>query len=731
MVHVKDPTLTPSLNDDLCATTWLERVTQNRTTEESEQIRHAYFFASEMHQENRRPSSELYLLHVMTVADILADLGMETSVLIAALLHEGIMQNLVTLEAVKQRFGEAVYILLKEINKMKFIDELNDNLTFEESNQRESLRRMLLAIVKDVRVMIIILADRLHDMRVLKHFPRNIQQRFAKETTDLFAPLANRLGIGQIKWELEDLALRYLQPDTYQAMARLLDEKRLYRESYIQEVIHDLEQELMDNGIKAQISGRPKHIYSIWRKMQRKGVPFNQIFDVRAVRVIVSNIRECYEVLGIVHNRWRPVPNEFDDYIANPKSNDYRSLHTAVFGPEDKIFEVQIRTDEMHRHAELGVAAHWRYKEQSVPDDDFSHKIAWLRQIPQWKEEAQDNTEFIDRVKSEIFEDRVYVFTPKGKVIDLPQGSTPLDFAYHIHTDLGHRCRGAKINNRIVPLTYTLKNAEQVEIIPGSKERPSRDWVVEELGYVKTSRARSKIKQWLRKQDFQQHVQEGRQILERELKRLNLNEVHYETLAHRFQQNSVEHLFAALGRGDITPPQITHCFTEQILVSQKPALPSQPTTRTIDGIYVRGVSGLMTELAGCCNPVPPEAIIGYVSRGRGVVIHRQDCVNVSVWQNQRDERLIEVEWGQPQQEERNVYPVEIEVFAFERTGLLRDITSLATEENINIVAANTSSNKQDYTVRMNFKVEVEDLDQLSKWLSRIDSLINVMEVRRC
>lgn len=728
MVQVKDPLFGPGTTEGLHAESWLSRITQNRVQEQQTAIRNAYLFAAELHQDTVRSSGELYILHVLTVADILTDLGMDTDVLIAAILHESVVGKLTTLEVIEKRFGTAVTDLVKGVNRMRFVDELNDNMTAEESRQRESLRRMLLAMVKDVRVVVIILADRLHDMRMIKQMPVERQLRLAKETQDLFAPLANRLGIGQIKWELEDLSMRHLQPETYQSMANLLDERRVDRESYINNIISILSKELEANNIKAHISGRPKHIYSIWRKMQRKNIGFEQIFDVRAVRVIVESARECYEVLGIVHSTWRPIPGEFDDYIANPKNNDYRSLHTAVFGPNDKIFEVQIRTQSMHHHAEFGVAAHWRYKENVTVDSDFDHKIAWLRQIPLWKEEATNTSDFIERVKSEIFEDRVYALTPKGQVVDLPFGSTPLDFAYHIHTELGHCCRGAKVNNRIVPLTYSLKNGDQVQILASKEERPSRDWLNQELGFLRTSRARAKVKQWLRKQNFEQHVHEGRHILEREFKRLNLQEVNLEQLAQQFKQDSMEHFLAAVGRGDISVRQVAQLFNDQVFTTQEHYLIAKPTLSTSAGVSIQGVGGLMTEIARCCQPLPPDSIIGYTSMGRGVVIHRQDCPNVLQWQNENNERLIEVEWGMNRNDE--VYAIDIEVLAYERKGLLRDVSAVAANEDINIIAANTLSNRDNYTVRMELSIEVSSLNQMSRFLAKVDNLVNVISARR-
>ncbi|OUD16215.1 RelA/SpoT family protein [Thioflexithrix psekupsensis] len=736
MVQVKDPLFEPGHTGHLQTETWLARISQNLSFEEQAAIHNAYLFAAECHQDSTRPSGELYLLHVLTVADILADLGMETDVLIAAILHESVMNQLTTLEVIEKRFGRSVAALTKGVAKMRFVDSLNENITQAQTQQRESLRRMLLAMVKDVRVMLIILADRLHDMRVIKFMPEHEQLRLARETQELFAPLANRLGIGQIKWELEDLSMRYLQPEIYQQMAKLLDERRLDRENYINAITQRLSEALEKHQIKAVVTGRPKHIYSIWRKMQRKNLEFEQIFDVRAVRVIVDTDTECYRVLGIVHNMWRPIPHEFDDYIASPKNNDYRSLHTAVFGPDDKCFEVQIRTHDMHHHAEFGVAAHWRYKESNLAtDDNFAQKISWLRQIPQWKEEASNTNDFLERVQSEIFEERVYALTPKGEIIDLPNGATVLDFAYYIHTELGHRCCGAKINGHIVPLTYQLKNGDRVQILRSNhNEEPRRDWLNPDLGFLKTSRARAKVKRWLRKLGMPQHIQAGRQTLERELKRLNLLDVNLEQLAQKFKAESLDQFLATIGRGEITPQQIGRSFTREILaphhdIDDEQEIVQQPTpTHSSQGVSIEGVDGLMTELARCCRPLPGDPIIGYTSKGRGVVIHRQDCPNVLQWQSEQNERLIAVEWGKTSSNE--LYAMDIEVLASERKGLLADITTLAANEDINIIAANTLSNKKESTARMVFTIEVNSVNQASCFLTKIDGLRNVMSARR-
>jgi len=712
---------------------WIAHITQGRSIAEKQAIIKACHLAQQVHHSQILPSGQPYFIHVITVANTLADLGMDSEVLIAAILHDVVEQ--VSLAEIDQKFGYLVTRLLEGVNKMKYIEEINDQTqrTREEGLQQiENLRKMLLAMVEDVRVVLIKLADRLDNMRTLRYLPEAKRHRLAQETLDLFAPLANRLGIWQIKWELEDLSMRYLQPEIYQRLARLLAERRTSRENYIEQVMTILRQAMAKAGIQAEISGRPKHIYSIWRKMQRKGLDFDQIFDVRAVRVLVNTVTECYTTLGIIHNQWQPIPGEFDDYIAKPKHNNYQSLHTAVLGPEQKIFEVQIRTYEMHHHAELGVASHWLYKEgHTLRDQSFEQRIAWLRQILQWKDDDGNVGDFMDRLKSEISEDRVYVLSPQGKVVELPQGSTPLDFAYYIHTHLGHRCRGAKVNNRIVPLTYTLKSGEQVEILTSHEEKPSRDWLAHYIGYLKTSRARAKVRQWFKKQDVQQHINDGCLLLERELRRLNIKDCNFDKLAQNLQFKTADDLLASLGRGDTSLTQVTHSFQDIVFPQQRKVVTiAEPSFPAKGNIYIKGVEGLLTQLAGCCKPVPNDPIIGYISKGRGVVVHRRDCPNTLRWQDESNERLIEVEWSNAQHLQDVVYPVDIQVSAYDRTRLLQDICSVVADEKINIIATSTLTDKSNNSVKMSFTLEVNNLDQLSRTLARIDNLPNIMKVWR-
>ncbi|MCK5523705.1 MAG: bifunctional (p)ppGpp synthetase/guanosine-3',5'-bis(diphosphate) 3'-pyrophosphohydrolase [Thiomargarita sp.] len=710
---------------------WVERIAKDRPQIEQQTIIDACLLAQKVHQSQKGASGEPYLVHVITVADILAQLGMDTDVLVAAILHDVALDKQMLFD-IQKRFGDIVVRLVDGVTKMKLIEELNDNShkIINAKHQRERLRKMLLAMAEDVRVVLIKLADRLDNMRVLHYQPKDKQRRVARETLELFAPLANRLGIWQIKWELEDLSLRYLEPEVYKKMAKFLDERRVDREKYIQQLVEYLSKALLQAGIKAEVSGRPKHIYSIWHKMRRKGLDFDQIFDVRAMRVLVNNANECYTALGIIHNKWQPLRNEFDDYIANPKANSYQSLHTAVIGHEQKIFEVQIRTHAMHHHAELGVASHWRYKENGTQHDkDFEQRITWLRRILQWKDEDGDVGDFIDRFKSEIFEDQVYALSPQAQIIELPQGATPLDFAYHIHTQLGHRCRGAKINSRIVPLTYTLKSGDMVEILSSKEDKPSRDWMIQRAGYMKTSKARAKVRQWFKKQDIQKNIIEGRILLERVLRRFNIKNGKFERFAQTLCFKSVDELLASIGRGDTTVIQIAETFKEQVFPKKK-SLPIVAKSDYTCGIQIQGVGGLLTQTAQCCSPVAYDSIVGYIAKGRGVIIHRRDCPNALRWQDENNERLIEVEWSHPDGERTSNYPVDIHIDAFDRVGLLRDICTIVTDENLNILATNTSTSQPDNRVQMMFSLEANNLDQLSRALGKIDNLANVMNVWR-
>ena len=703
---------------------------------EAEQIllTKAAAWAINAHQEQQRASGEPYHSHVFAVADILNDLHLDYETLAAAMLHDVVEDTEVTLDDVRENFGPAIARMVDGVTKMDRIGEFQQEAAAgtEDQEQSENLRKLLLAMAEDVRVVLIKLADRLHNMRTLEHLGPQSQRRIARETMEIYAPLANRLGIWQVKWELEDLALSYLQPQAYQELVRLLNEKREDREDYIAKVISILKDELAKAGIKATVTGRPKHINSIYRKMQRKRLDFDQIFDMRAVRILVDEEKDCYAALGIVHGLWRHIPKEFDDYIANPKENLYRSLHTAVVGPEGRNLEIQIRTEEMHRHAELGVAAHWRYKEGSSADTGYEEKIAWLRQLLEWKDEERSANDFVDRFKSEAFQERVYVLTPQGRIIDLPQGATPLDFAYAVHTEVGHRCRGAKVNGRIMPLTHALRNGEQVEVLTARQGGPSRDWMNTHLGYLKTSRARSRVRSWFRHQEFENNASAGRAILDRELNRVGITKLTTDKLAERFKFKQVDDFLAAIGHGDVTAGQLARAANELLprqdeLVVQPRRAPRKELSTTDSGFKVYGVGNLLTTTARCCKPVPNDPIVGYITRGRGVTIHRQDCGNVLRLQGDDRDRLIEVEWGAAGEDG---YQVDIAIEAYDRSGLLRDITAELANEKINLVGVNTLTDKQDGMARMSLTLEIADISQLSRVLSKIAQLPNVVEARR-
>lgn len=677
----------------------------------------------------------------LEIAEILADLKLDQESLVAAVIYRGVREGKIPLADVQQRFGPVVAKLIEGVLRMAAISaSLNprQSMVLGTQTQVENLRKMLVAMVDDVRVALIKLAERTCAIREVKSADEEKRHRVAREVFDIYAPLAHRLGIGHIKWELEDLSFRYLEPDQYKKIAKLLHERRLDREQYIADVMNQLRQELTAAGIKSDISGRAKHIYSIWRKMQRKGLQFSQIYDVRAVRVLVPEVRDCYTALGIVHTLWRHIPKEFDDYIANPKENGYRSLHTAVIGPDGKVLEVQIRTQAMHEEAELGVCAHWRYKGTDIKtsSNHYEEKISWLRQVLEWHEELGDIGGLAEQLRVDIEPDRVYVFTPDGHAIDLPKGATPLDFAYRVHTEIGHNCRGAKINGRIVPLNYSLQTGEQVEIITGKQGSPSRDWLNPNLGYITTSRARAKIVHWFKLQARDQNVAAGKAMLERELARLALPPVDFEKLAEKCNLRTAEDMHAALGAGDL---RLAHVVgNAQQLVEpergtseQLELIPRRSTGQYKPGkrgdVQIQGVGNLLTQMAGCCQPLPGDPIVGYITLGRGVSIHRQDCASALQLASREPERMIQVSWGPvPVQ----TYPVDIVIKAYDRSGLLRDVSQVLLNERINVLAVNTRSNKEDNTASMLLTIEIPGLDALGRLLAKIAQLPNIIEARR-
>ncbi|MBJ2283070.1 GTP diphosphokinase [Pseudomonas sp. MF6755] len=675
----------------------------------------------------------------LEIAEILADLKLDQDSLIAAVLYRGVREGHIALPLVSQRFGAVVAKLIDGVLRMAAISASlspRQSMVLGTQGQVENLRKMLVAMVDDVRVALIKLAERTCAIRAVKTADDEKRNRVAREVFDIYAPLAHRLGIGHIKWELEDLSFRYLEPDQYKQIATLLHERRLDRERFISDVMGQLRSELQATGVDADISGRAKHIYSIWRKMQRKGLAFSQIYDVRAVRVLVPEMRDCYTALGIVHTLWRHIPKEFDDYIANPKENGYRSLHTAVIGPEGKVLEVQIRTHAMHEEAELGVCAHWRYKGTDVKagSNQYEEKISWLRQVLEWHEELGDIGGLAEQLRVDIEPDRVYIFTPDGHAIDLPKGATPLDFAYRVHTEIGHNCRGAKINGRIVPLNYSLQTGEQVEIITSKHGTPSRDWLNPNLGYITTSRARAKIVHWFKLQARDQNVAAGKTLLERELARLGLPQVDFDKLAEKANMKIAEDMFAALGAGDLRLAQLVN-LAQQLVEPERGNEQLELIPRKANGykpgkrgdIQIQGVGNLMTQMAGCCQPLPGDAIVGYITQGRGVSIHRQDCASVLQLGGREPERIIQVSWGPVPV---LTYPVDIIIRAYDRSGLLRDVSQVLLNERINVLAVNTRSNKEDNTALMSLTIEIPGLDALGRLLGRISQLPNIIETRR-
>lgn len=595
-------------------------------------------------------------------------------------------------------------------------------------SQSEALRKMLLAAVSDARLVVIRIAEQLYRLRLAKQSPAAEQRALAIETREIYAALANRLGIWQLKWELEDLAFRYLEPATYARIARMLAEKRAEREASVAEIVRILGAELAGNSIAAEVSGRPKHIYSIWRKMQRKGRGLEQIFDVRAVRVLVDTVSDCYAALGIVHNRWSYLPGEFDDYIANPKGNEYRSLHTAVIGPGGQPVEVQVRTHAMHASAELGVAAHWRYKESAAPRPAFDEKIRYLRRL---LEPSDDDGDLLEQIRGDAFEDRVYALSPKGDVVEMPAGSTPLDFAYHVHTQIGHRCRGAKVNGRMVPLTYTVANGDRIEIITTRDPQPSRDWLSPQNGYLASSRSRAKVRSWFRQQDREQNRRQGREILEREMSRLNARDLPIDAVAAELKAPDTDALCVALGAGDVTPAAVARALQQLLHKSDEVTLPSRRMRARRDKsgnrLAIRGVDDLLCNLARCCRPVPPEPIAGYITKGRGVGIHRDGCGNFVNLQSRHPERVIEVEWSDASEA---TYPAELVVQAFDRHGLLRDISSVLADEKIGVASSQTRTDRQRMQATIELSLSVPGLAALSRVIGRLEQVPNVTSVKR-
>ncbi|MEJ2403526.1 MAG: bifunctional (p)ppGpp synthetase/guanosine-3',5'-bis(diphosphate) 3'-pyrophosphohydrolase [Candidatus Thiodiazotropha sp.] len=711
---------------------WLTRLPDEFTSEDRGYLKLASEFALGATPGRQALNGECQLRHALSVAEILANLRMDRETVAAALLL-GVLQD-PTADALnlKRKLGDTTTRMVEDLGRINTLTDISTEVSPEDEQEHaENLRRLLLGIAEDVRVILVVVAEQLHLMRTARTLTPELRHRLAKETQDIYAPLANRLGIWQIKWELEDLALRFLHPDDYKRIASQLDGRRADREQFIHEVIALLHEKFAAAGVRAEISGRPKHIYSIWRKMQRKAVDIEQIFDLRAVRVLVEDIAQCYAALGVVHGLWKHIPGEFDDYIATPKANFYRSIHTAVIGPEDKTLEVQIRTREMHYHSELGVAAHWRYKENAKQDVDFERRIVWMRQWLEKKDVGENASDLQDLFEQDMEATRIYVLTPMGKVVELPKGSTPLDFAYAIHTDIGHHCRGARVDGHIVQLNRALRSGETIEILTAKNGTPSRDWINPHLGYLHSSKARNRVKQWFKQLDFEHHVELGRSALDKEMTRLSITEKpNLEKVAAKYNLQHADDVYAAIGRGDLSPIQVAG-FGQR----EKPAPRSKPVPVTPHAlpagkgeVVVDGVDDLLTSIARCCKPVPYDAITGYVTRGRGVTIHRKDCPNIRSLKGDERERLIEVHWGDEQA--KSQYAVDFMVVAHDRKGLLRDISGILTNEDIDVIGVNTNSDRRTDTATMRFTVEVNDMKQLSRLLSKVEQLPDVNLVKR-
>lgn len=629
---------------------WLEQLAKMRPGFNFEPLHQACLYAEQIYANQLRLSGESYLTHTLAVAQLLAELRLDVQILAAAILHD--IPKFINETDINNQFKNFHPEIMRLVMGVERMDAVTRRWSGQHRHHdQEGLRKLLLSLDEDMRILLIKLAERTHDLRRVKQLANSVQQQLANETMDLYAPLANRLGIGRLKWELEDLSFRYLNPEIYQNIATLLDEKRIDRENYVKKIVEILREQCVIAGIDAEVKGRPKHIYSIWRKMRRKNVDFEHIYDVRALRILVKNKQDCYTVLGIVHNLWFPIASEFDDYIAKPKKNLYQSLHTAVIGPEEKTLEVQIRTHDMHRHAELGVAAHWRYKEGGRGgDNDYEHRVQWLRQFLELDEHA-DSSEFFERFRQSLQQEHIQVFTPKGQVIELPQGATPLDFAYYVHSEVGHYCRGAKVDGKMVPLTYQLHNGEQVEILTAKRGGPSRDWLNPNTGYLITSHARDKVRQWFKHEHHDEDLEKGRSLIERELARLELPKTDLEDLTHRFHYSHATDLMAAVGRGDVNLSQISNALVHILARRRRSANAHQQRNQNNKAnempsyIRVHGVGNLVTHIAQCCHPLPGDKIIGHITHSQGISIHRADCLNISLLNEESRIKLLDAAWS--------------------------------------------------------------------------------------
>ncbi|MBU5454324.1 RelA/SpoT family protein [Caproiciproducens sp. MSJ-32] len=722
----------------------LEKIYENSHNIDKDIIKKAFEIANDAHKSQKRESGEPYITHPIDVAIILAEMGMDTSTIAAGLLHDVIEDTEYTYDDLKNLFNEEIANLVQGVTKLGKIEYKS-----KEEQQADNVRKMLLAMAKDIRVIIIKLADRLHNLRTLKYMPKEKQKQKAKETLDIYAPLAHRLGISKIKWELEDLSFRYLHEEVYYDLVKQIAQKRAEREVYIASIIEDLHKKLEEAEIDSDIEGRPKHFYSIYKKMVNKNKTIEEIFDLTAIRILVNTVKDCYGVLGIVHTIYKPIPGRFKDYIAMPKPNMYQSLHTTVIGPQGKPFEIQIRTFEMHKTAEYGIAAHWKYKEGDSGKEDreqsFESKLAWLRDMLEWQKETADAEEFIEGFKIDLFADEVFVFTPKGVVINLPSGATPIDFAYRIHTDVGNRCVGAKVNGKIVPLDYKLKTGEIVEILTSKNAKgPNMDW----LNIVKSNQAKSKIRQWFKKIKKDENIIKGKEQFERELKKQGVNYSDiakgesYEKLTKRYNINSMEDLYAAIGVGQLSASSFISKLKEENIIEKQSA---ETINRSIEeqiaksdkssnknkiakdyGITVKGESNLMVRFAKCCNPVPDDDIKGYITKGRGVSVHRTDCSNLKSLIEHDKNKVIQVSWGKAKGAD---YIAEIQVESDDREGILADIINIISESKLAISSINAQTAKGNIA-KVNIKIRIYSVEQLKEIMRKIRRVKGVMDVYR-
>ena len=730
---------------------YIENLSDKYSQVDKELLQRALDLAEKAHKKQKRASGEPYINHCKAVASILAEMHVPPAVVAAGLLHDTVEDTGIDFKDLKREFGKEIFNLVQAVTKLGSLprvsknterkqkstsdekrgksDVTNDPSLWRAELASENLRKTFLAMAEDPRVVLIKLADRLHNMRTLRYLPEEKQKRIAQETMDLFAPLASRIGIWQMKWDLEDLSFRYLETEIYHDIAKQLDERRSERERKMRKITNKITGVMKKAGMQAEVTGRPKHIYSIYRKMKRKKIPFNELSDIRGVRIVVPSEEECYAAVGIIHMHWRPIQGEFDDYIAAPKPSLYQSIHTSVIYEDGETLEVQIRTPEMHSKAEYGIAAHWRYKEDGQKrDKDFEQRVAYLRQMLEWQQDVESAQEFVDGLKNEVFGDRVYVFTPRGDIIDLPVGSTPIDFAYNIHTEVGHRCRGAKVNSRLVSLDYKLSTGEQVEILTAKRGGPSRDWMNENLELVKTKSAISKIKRWFKQQEKEQNVESGLSLLEKEISRFDLGkDIEYEDLAKSFNYEVEEDLFAAIGCGDISVGRVVHAL---VIVKEGDStgfaaqIQEEISRETSGDITVVGLRGVKNQLAGCCNPTPGDEIIGFITRGRGATIHRKDCTNVL---NTRDqERLVEVSWGSPVR----TFPVPIIIKAYDRDGLTKDIATVLSNNNVRLSELRVDVDENQGEASFNMVLGVRNVLELQRILDLLERINNVYEARR-